>query len=261
METLEVARDAGVVTVVLNRPQRLNALNERMITELGTVLGEIATSAADRVLVLTGAGGAFCSGADLTDMVLPATQDTTAVALGRMRRLGALVLALHQLSKPVIAKVDGVAVGAGFSLALCCDLVVASERARFSMIFSKRALSLDGGASWLLPRLVGAARAKEIAFFGEMLDAQRAAALGLVNRVVAVDELDRVAGEWASRLAAGPAVALSLTKALLEGAWSSSLSESLEREAHCQTVNFGGEDVKEALRAFAHKREPRYHTS
>ena len=260
-EALEVERDGGVVTATLNRPERLNALNETMIAELHAVVREVETRPSDRVLVLTGAGGAFCSGADLSDFASsasPPAGDRSAGMLARLRRLGDVTVALHQLTKPAIAKVDGVAVGAGFSLALCCDLVVASERARFSMIFAKRGLSLDAGASWLLPRLVGMAKANEVALLAPMLDARQAEACGLVNRVVPPGELDDAVGAWAHQLAAGPAVALSLTKALLAGAWSSSLPEAVEREAHCQVVNFGGDDVKEALRAFAEKREPRF---
>ena len=148
-------------------------------------------------MVLTGAGGAFCSGADLSDPEGPAT-DPSRSGLARMRRLGDVALALHRISKPTIAKVDGVAVGAGLSLALGCDLCVCSETARLSMIFAKRGLSLDNGASWLLPRLVGLARAKEIALFGGMWSGKEAAEIGLVNRALPVEEIDIFVDGWAS---------------------------------------------------------------
>lgn len=257
METLIVERDAGVVTVTMNRPERKNAANARMLEELRDTFEEVERSPEDRVMVLTGAGGAFCSGADLGDPSGPAG-DATVPGVVRMRRLGDVALALHRMTKPAIAKVDGVAVGAGLSLALGCDLVLASDRARLSVIFSRRGLSLDNGASWLLPRLIGLARAKEVAFFGDMLDASTALELGLVNRVVPVDDLDTVAGEWAARLAAGPPLALSMIKTLLNGSLSVSMAEALEDEARCQAVNFASRDTAEALAAFAQKREPKF---
>ncbi len=173
METLIVERKDGIATVTMNRPERKNAANGRMLVELREIFEEIEDSPDDRVMILTGAGGAFCSGADLGDSSGP-TNDSTRSGLSRMRRLGDVALALHHISKPTIAKVDGVAVGAGFSLALGCDLVVCTEVARLSMIFSKRGLSLDNGASWLLPRLIGMARAKEVALFGDMWSAEEA---------------------------------------------------------------------------------------
>ena len=168
METLIVERKGGVVTVTMNRPERKNAANGVMLNELKDVFAEVEDGPDDRVMVLTGAGGAFCSGADLADPNGPAT-DPSRSGLARMRRLGDVALALHHVSKPTIAKVDGVAVGAGLSLALGCDLIVCSDQARLSMIFAKRGLSLDNGASWLLPRLVGMARRqRDRAFWGHV---------------------------------------------------------------------------------------------
>ncbi len=191
METLIVERKDGVVTVTMNRPERKNAANNKMLNELKQIFAEVEDSDDDRVMVLTGAGGAFCSGADLSDPDGPAT-DRSRSGLARMRRLGDVALGLHRVTKPTIAKVDGVAVGAGLSLALGCDLIVCSDRTRLSMIFSRRGLALDNGASWLLPRLVGLARAKEIALFGGMWSGEEAAAIGLVNRVLPLDELERL---------------------------------------------------------------------
>lgn len=257
MDTLIVKREEGVVTVTMNRPERKNAANRAMLRELRETFEQIERSPADRVLVLTGSGGSFCSGADLGDPDGPAT-DASQAPLQRMRRLGDVGLALHRVTKPAIAKVDGVAVGAGLSLALGCDLVVASDRARLSMIFSRRGLSVDNGASWLLPRVVGMAKAKEIALFGDMLDARQALELGLVNRVLPVDELDAFVDDWARRLAAGPPLALSMTKTLLNHAHSFSMEEAVEEEARAQAVNFASEDTAEAIGAFIDKREPRF---
>jgi enoyl-CoA hydratase/carnithine racemase len=255
METLIVERKDGVVTVTMNRPERKNAANGVMLNELKEIFAEVEDRPDDRLMVLTGAGGAFCSGADLSDPNGPAT-DPTRSGLTRMRRLGDVALGLHHVTKPTIAKVDGVAVGAGLSLALGCDLVVCSDRARLSMIFAKRGLSLDNGASWLLPRLVGMARAKEIALFGGMWSGEEAAAIGLVNRVLPVDELDAFVEDWAATLAAGPPLALSMTKTLLHASSMASMEQAVEDEARCQALNFSSTDTAEAMAAFGQKREP-----
>lgn len=258
METLIVERKDGVVTVTMNRPDRKNAANGVMLRELREAFDEVERTLDDRVLVLTGAGGSFCSGADLSDTQGPGGKGQTAPGLVRMRRLGDVALSLHRLSKPSIAKVDGVAVGAGFGLALGCDLVVASERARLSTIFSKRGLTLDNGSSWLLPRLVGLARAKELALFAEMLSADEALAMGIVNRVRPVEDLDAFVEDWARTLAAGPPLAMSMTKALLNSSFSNSLADAVEQEAHAQATNYASADTAEALAAFREKRPPNF---
>jgi 2-(1,2-epoxy-1,2-dihydrophenyl)acetyl-CoA isomerase len=255
METLIVERKDGVVTVTMNRPERKNAANGAMLRELRTTFEEIEDNPDDRCMVLTGAGGAFCSGADLSDPSGPAT-DPTRSGLSRMRRLGDVALALHHISKPTIAKVDGFAVGAGLSLALGCDLAVCSDRAKLSMIFAKRGLALDNGASWLLPRLVGMAKAKEIALFGGMWSGQEAATMGIVNRVLPLEQLDAFVDEWARTLAAGPPLALSMTKTLLHASSMASMEQAVEDEARCQALNFSTNDTQEALAAFAEKRDP-----
>jgi enoyl-CoA hydratase/carnithine racemase len=257
MDTLIVDRRDGVVTVTMNRPERKNAANGQMLLELRAIFEEVEDRDADRVMVLTGAGGAFCSGADLSDPNGPAS-DPTRSGLARMRRLGDLALALHHITKPTIAKVDGFAVGAGLSLALGCDLVVCSDRAQLSMIFSRRGLALDNGASWLLPRLVGMARAKEIALFGGMWSGEEALAIGLVNRVLPLDEIDAFVDDWAATLAAGPPLALSMTKTLLHASWNATMEQVVEDEARCQALNFSTKDTAEAMAAFAEKREPNF---
>jgi 2-(1,2-epoxy-1,2-dihydrophenyl)acetyl-CoA isomerase len=149
-------------------------------------------------------------------------------------------------------------VGAGCNLALGCDLIVASEDARFSEIFSRRGLSIDFGGSWVLPRLVGLHKAKELAFFADIISAKEAADFGLVNRVVPDTELDAVVEEWAQRLAAGPPLALSMTKTLLNNGLATSLDQAVEDEARCQAVNISSADTAEAMMAFIDKREPRF---
>ena len=176
----------------------------------------------------------------------------------RMRRLNEPAIALRAITKPTIARVDGLAVGAGLSLALGCDIIVASDRARFSAIFAKRGLSPDLGASWLLPRAVGMPKAKEMVLTGDIYDAASAEAMGLVSRVVPADELDAFVDDLARRLGSGPTQALSLAKSLLDQAATSSFSEALEDEGRSQALNFVSEDVAEAIGAFFSKREPEF---
>ena len=174
----------GVRTLTLNRPDRRNALDSGLWVALADALRDLKRDRDVRALILTGAGGAFCSGADLSDVRGDRHQ------LEKMRDIADVALRLHRLAKPTIAKVGGVAAGAGCNLALGCDLIVASEDARFSEIFAKRGLSIDFGGSYLLPRLVGLHKAKELAFFADIISAQEAAELGIVNRVVPAAELD-----------------------------------------------------------------------
>jgi len=246
-----------VATVTLNRPERKNAANGTMFRELLAVLDDAATDRAVRCLVLTGAGGAFCSGADLSDPTDVAGRPGDPYLL-QMRALADVALRLHRFPKPTIAKVGGVAAGAGMSMAIGCDLVVASASARFSQIFAKRGLSVDFGASWLLPRLIGLHRAKELAFFADILSADEAAGFGLVNRVVPDAELDGFVDDWARRLAEGPTLALSLTKTLLNNSLAVSMDQALEDEARAQSVNFATRDTREALTAFVERRAPTF---
>jgi 2-(1,2-epoxy-1,2-dihydrophenyl)acetyl-CoA isomerase len=253
METLTVTDADGIRTITLNRPEKKNAINGVMWDELLVAFGAATNAAQVRVVVVTGAGGAFCSGADLSDGVA-----ASSAGIASMRHVGDVCLALHRLPKPTIAKVGGVAAGAGLNLALGCDLVVASDDARFSEIFSRRGLSIDFGGSWVLPRLIGLHKAKELAFFADVITATEAADFGIVNRVVPAGQLDAFVDDWAARLAAGPPIALSLTKTLLNNAMAVSMSQAVEDEARAQTVNFNTADLVEAVTAFVQKREPKF---
>jgi enoyl-CoA hydratase/carnithine racemase len=256
LETLELERRDHVVTVTLDRPEKLNAMNTQMFGELARVFAEVADNDDDRVLVITGRGRGFCSGADISAQAEAANGPRPRHSLDQMRWIGDAALRLYRLSKPTIAKVNGIAAGAGCNLALGCDLVVASDEARFSQIFARRGLSIDFGGSWLLPRLVGMQRAKELALLADILSAEEALRLGLVNRVVPAGELDAVVADWATRLAAGPPLALSMTKTMLNNAFAVSIEQALEDEARCQAVNLATEDVVEAGMAFLQKRPP-----
>ncbi|MBJ7505079.1 MAG: enoyl-CoA hydratase [Ilumatobacteraceae bacterium] len=255
MADIEVTRADAIATVTLNRPHRKNAVTGDMWAQLAETFRSLSADADIRCVVITGAGGEFCSGADLAAREgsgRPVHQ------LAAMRSVNDAALALHRMPQPTIAKVRGVAVGAGCNMALGCDLVVASENARFSEIFAKRGLSVDFGGTWLLPRRVGLHRAKELALFGDIISAADASEMGLVNRVLPDSELDAFVDGWARRLAAGPPIALALTKRMLNNAMNVTMEEALDDEGASQTVNFGTKDTIEAMLAFTEKREPKF---
>lgn len=251
MSELLVDRTDGVVTVTLHRPRRKNGVTWSLIEDLVLELERCAGNAEDRVVVLTGSGGAFCSGMDLAESVAPDE-------LRFMRRVGQVVTLLHDMPKPTIAKVDGPAVGFGCNLALACDLAVASEEATFGEIFADRGLSLDGGGSWSLPRLVGLAKAKQLVFLAQRVSGEEAARLGLVARAVPVAELDKAVDEWARKLADGPALALSIMKKSLNKAFESSFAESIETESIAQSWSLSSAEAKEGMRAFVQRRAPKF---
>lgn len=241
----------GVRTLTLNRPQRRNALDTASWRALHAALTAARDDEDVRALVITGAGGAFCAGADLSGA-------REGHPLDRMRFVNEVALLLHELPMPTVARVDGVAVGAGWNLALGCDLVVATPTSRFSQIFAKRGLSLDFGGSWLLPRLVGMQQAKRLALLADMIDADEALRLGLVTWVVAPAELDGFVADLTARLAAVAPVAARQAKALLHENADRPLRDALASEARAQAVNFATVDAPEAFRAFAEKREPTF---
>jgi enoyl-CoA hydratase/carnithine racemase len=241
----------GVRTLTLNRPQRKNALNPELWIALRDALRAVTDDDSVRALVLTGAGGAFCSGADIS-----APEDVHPNR--KLRRLTDIALALHELPIPTVAKVTGVAVGAGWNLALGCDLVVATPESLFCQVFAKRGLSIDLGGSWLLPKIVGLQQAKRLALLAETIDAEQARQLGLVTWVVASSEIDVFVADLADRLATGPSIALAQTKALLNEGAGRTLRDTLAGESRAQAVNFATADAPEAYAAFAAKREPSF---
>ncbi|MFC9359994.1 enoyl-CoA hydratase/isomerase family protein [Rhodococcus sp. NPDC057014] len=245
-----VGRDGAVATITLNRPTRRNAMTLDSWIALREALAELALDDATRVVVLTGAGSDFCTGADL-DKRAPMHP------LTRMRQINATALAVAEFPKPLIAKVRGYAVGAGWNLALLCDLLIASRDAQFSQIFAKRGLSVDFGGSWLLPRMVGLHRAKRLVMLAEMLDAEQADALGLVSELVEPEELDATVARFAAGLTRSPTVAVMQSARLIEDGTTSSLRDALENEARSQAVNFAT-DAPAALRAFVEKRPPTF---
>ncbi len=254
-ETLIVERADGIATIVLNRPEARNALDLTMRREMLGALDEVEADPTARGVILTGAGGHFCSGGDVKTMQ---KSHTAAEGRARVESLNRLVLRLVNYPLPTIAMVDGYAVGAGSNLALCCDIIVASDRAKFGEVFCKIGLAVDGGGTWLLPRVVGMGRAKELAFTGDVIDAAEAARLGLVNRVVPAAELEQVTRALARKIAAGPPLALRLDKQMLNRAASTDLASALEMEAFSQALAIVSEDHREGVNAFFDKRPPRF---
>jgi 2-(1,2-epoxy-1,2-dihydrophenyl)acetyl-CoA isomerase len=246
---LLVHREDGIVTLELNRPERKNGLTGEMVEDLIRELGEIARNADDRVVVLTGAGNAFCSGMDLG---APREPDE----LTFMRRVSVLCTTLYHLPKPTIAKVNGAAVGFGANIGFACDLVIASEEARFAEVFRQRGLSVDGGGSWHLTHLLGPAKAKEILFFGQTLSGVEAEELGLVNKTVPAADLGPLCEEWARTLAAGPPRALSTIKGLVNNAAASTFDQAVEAEALAQALSFRSPEVREGMAALKAGRDP-----
>lgn len=241
----------GVRTLTLNRPRRKNAINPQLWLALRDALDAAGHDPGVRALVIAGAGGSFCSGADIS-----APEDIHPKY--KLQRLTDVALALHELPVPTIAKVTGVAVGAGWNLALGCDLVVATPESTFCQIFSKRGLSIDLGGSWLLPKIVGLQQAKRLALLADTIDAEEASALNLVTWVVSDAEIDAFVADLANRLAAGPPVALAHTKALLNEGADRTLRDALANEARAQGVNFATADTAAAYAAFAQRREPSF---
>ncbi|WP_410872822.1 enoyl-CoA hydratase/isomerase family protein [Nocardia sp. A7] len=248
---LLIADHDGVRTLTLNRPHRRNAINAELFAAMADALRVVATDRSVRALVLAGAGSAFCSGADIS---VP----DNAHPIYRMRSLSEVATLLHELPLPTVAKVTGPAIGAGWNLALGCDLVVATPESTFAQVFTARGLTLDLGGSWLLPRLVGLQQAKRLTLLAETITAVEAHELGLVTWVRAADEIDSFTGELAARLAAGPPVALAQTKALLHEGADSTLRQALAAEARAQGLNFATADAPEAFAAFAERREPQF---
>lgn len=251
MPVLLSAREGTVLTLTLNRPERRNACNRELWLALRQALRDLEDDRSVRVVVLAGSGGAFCAGADLDD------RDPDQHPMIRMRVVNEIVERLRGLPVPTVAKVEGVAVGAGWNLALACDLVVATPAARFSQIFARRGLSLDAGGSWLLPRLVGLQQAKRLTLLAEMIGADEAHALGLVTYVRDATEVDAFVRDLTGRLAAGPPIALALSKALLDEGTTRSLPEALAAEARAQSINFAT-DARAAFQAFLDKTEPEF---
>jgi len=264
LETIVLEREGPISILTMGREGKRNALNDVMTRELSSSFAEVAQDRDCRVVILTGAGGHFCSGADLSgrgdrqedpDLV---EGPNMSERMAHLRNTFSLVEAIIELPKPILAAVSGFAVGAGCNLALACDITVAAEDARFSEIFVRRGLAADMGGTWILPRLIGLHRAKELAFTGDVLNAAEALDMGLINRVVPPALLMSEAMALAGKIARNAPLALRLTKEGLNQSGGMSIRDAVDHEVMAQTICGSSQDAQEGIRAFLEKREAQF---
>ncbi len=252
---VEVDPEAGVATITLNRPDALNSLTVPMKQELLAALRRVERDVATRAVILTGAGRAFCAGQDLRERLQP---DAAPLGVELRERYNPIIRAMRSLPKPIVGAINGVAAGAGASIAMACDIRIAADTASFALAFGRVGLVPDSGATWFLPRLVGATRAAEIALLGDPVSAEDAARIGLVGRVVPAANLASEARAIAERLAAGAPRAIALTKRALDASWDRDLDAALDAEAQLQDEAGRTKDHHEGMAAFLEKRPPRF---
>src|SRR5579871_3278538 len=249
----------GVATLTFNRPEVLNALTFEVYAQLRSLFDDLRYDESIKVVVLTGAGDAFCSGGDVHEIIGELLKRDMQGHLKFTRMTGAVVHNMRLLDKPIIAALNGMVAGAGSVLALASDLRIASERARFAFLFTGVGLTgADMGAGYLLPRVVGLGRASELLLLGDRIDAATAERYGLVNRVVPHEQLLPAAQEWARRLAQGPTLAISMTKQMLTNELSMDLASAIEAEAQAQALLLMGDDHRRFYEAFKNKEKPTF---
>lgn len=256
--SFRLVAERGVATITLDRPDRLNSLTFAVYRELAETFEQLDAVTDIRAVVITGAGRGFCSGGDQDDIIAELFARDMAGLVEFTRMTGRLIRAIRECSLPVIAAINGVAVGAGAVIATACDLRIAAQKARFGFIFPQVGLcGADMGAAYLLPRLVGLAHASELLFLGEIIDADHALRIGLVNRVVADgDAAVALASSWAQKLARGPRFAHTMTKQMLESEVTMGLRQAIEAEAQAQAICMQHTDFRTAHDAFKAKRTP-----
>jgi len=256
VEGMIFTKEDGIATITFDRPEKLNAVTDAMRTEVHRIATELRGDEEVKVLVITGTGEAFSTGADASELTADYSGPIEPYIL--KRPLGWWTLPVRYFPKPTIAAIPGVVAGVTFSLALACDFRFASDKARFSMVFIKRGLVPDGGATYYLPRMVGTSKALELMLMGDTIDANEAERLGLVNRVVPHDELMKVTREFAARIASGPSVAIELIKKGVYKGAVSELESQLDYETLAQRICFQTEDFKEGITSFLEKRQPKF---
>jgi 2-(1,2-epoxy-1,2-dihydrophenyl)acetyl-CoA isomerase len=247
--------EAGAATITLNRPDVYNALNDGLTYELQDVFRQVAKDDAVRVIVLTGEGKAFCSGQDLKTA---AGQEKRSFIDSLHKRYNPIIKSMRELPKPIIARVNGVAAGAGCSLALACDMIIAAEDAVFLEAFVNIGLVPDSGSSYFLPRMIGSLKAFEMCAMGKRISATDALAMGLINRCVKAADLDGTVAEHVTYFATAPTKSIGLIKKMLNRSMSSTLDEMLEYEAYCQEIAGTSADYREGVTAFLEKRKPSF---
>jgi 2-(1,2-epoxy-1,2-dihydrophenyl)acetyl-CoA isomerase len=252
------AQHEGIATLILNRPDRLNALNSELASALNEALTRISLDTSVHVVVLTGAGRAFCAGGDL-GMIGKGRERGETSELGPLLRSGMqAVLKMRTMPQPVIAAVNGAAAGAGMNIALAADMRISAEEAVFGQNFAKVGLFPDYGGTYFLPQLVGPGIAAEMFYTGDMIDARTALRLGIVNRVVPAAQLEAEVKALAQKIAVGPSVAIRAMKHALFGSEKEALTAALEKEVEHQLRCFHSEDCMEGIRAFMDKRPPKF---
>ncbi|MEO6169211.1 MAG: enoyl-CoA hydratase-related protein [Chitinophagales bacterium] len=254
-ETLLFEVTDGKALITLNRPDVYNAFNDLMRKELLEALKEAEKNTAVRVLVITGAGKAFCSGQDLKEVMANPNRN---ISESLHKGYNPIIRLMRNMPKPIIGRLNGVAAGAGCSLALACDLVIAAEQASLSEIFINIALVLDSGSSFFLPRLIGSALAFDLATTGRKVPAKEAVAIGLINKAVPMDQLDAAIEEITIYYANAPTKAIGLMKKMLNKSFQSDLDGLLDYEAYCQDIAAATADSKEGVAAFLQKRKPQF---
>jgi 2-(1,2-epoxy-1,2-dihydrophenyl)acetyl-CoA isomerase len=252
---LSVRHENGVTTIALNRPEVYNALNDEITFELQDAFKAVAKDDTVRVVVLTGEGKAFCSGQDLK---AGSAQEKRSFLDSLHKRYNPIIRAMRNLPKPIVCRLNGVAAGAGCSLALACDIIVASEDATLIEVFINIGLVPDSGSSYFLPRAIGMPKAFELCSMGSRVKAKEAAELGLINKVVPADQLDAAVKEFADYYAQAPTKSIGLIKKMLNKSTTSSLEDMLEYEAYCQEIAGNSHDYKEGVTAFLEKRKPAF---
>lgn len=257
-KTLLFEVNENIAKIVLNRPEAMNALSTDLAMELIEVFQDLATKDNIRAVILTATGKAFSAGGDVKQMATVLGDDAPAKFRLALDIYHKLILLMRQLSKPIIAAINGVAAGAGFNLALACDVRIAAESAKFSQAFIRIGLIPDFGGTFFLPRIVGSAKAMELMMTGELIDAEKANQLGIVNLVVKNNELDETANFFAQQASSLPTSAIGRLKKLLDSSFTSSLTEQLELEAQMQMEASATEDFREGVKAFVEKRQPKF---
>jgi len=257
-QTIVFEKADGIARLTLNRPERLNSFNTTMHSEVRDALSALERDCAARVLIVTGAGRGFCAGQDLSDRVVAPGDAAPDLGVSIERGYKPLILTLRRLALPVIAAVNGVAAGAGANIALACDLVIAARSAKFIQAFSKIGLVPDSGGTWILPRLVGQARAMGLTLLGENLPAEQAAQWGLIWRCVEDEQLAAEVDTLARQLASAPTRGLARTKQALLESWSRTLEQQLDIERDYQQELGRTADYAEGVAAFMEKRVPRF---
>ncbi|MCH8902798.1 MAG: enoyl-CoA hydratase/isomerase family protein [Bacteroidetes bacterium] len=253
--TILLEKDNGIATITLNRPDFYNAFDNEMSFEFQDALKEVSKDREVRVLIITGAGKAFCSGQDLKDI---SKEEKRNLGDSLHKRYNPVIRLICNMAKPVLCKLNGVAAGAGCSLALACDMIIASDNATLIEVFINVGLVLDSGSSYFLPRAVGTAKAFEMATMGSKVKAEEAAQIGLINQVVPAGELDKSVLEIAEYYASAPTKAIAIIKKMIRKSSTATLEEMLQYEAYSQEIAGYSEDYKEGIKAFIEKRKPNF---